>query len=160
MSISRAMPKKLQGEEIDLILSEYDGLKLGDVFDVAQKQEQRGNSGLALKIYEYAVDRFGVMKSDGPYERAMGSIMYTAMGKLYMQKEDFAQAEAALGKAAEHNSANHEALYWEGEICARKGFIQNAMAIFSQLAEQEIDVQVKRMAEERLEDLTKRHRTN
>ncbi len=150
------MSKKLPGEDLELILAEYDSLLLGDVYDIAVKQEERGNSGLALKIYEYAVKRFKVSCNDTTYERYMGAVMYTALGKLYFFKEEYDTAEVALYKAGELNAGNLEAFYWEAEICAAKGFIDNAKTLFRLVLEKSNNSTLIAQTQRRLNDFEKK----
>lgn len=147
------MVKKLPGENLEIILEEYDVLALGDVYDIAVKQENRGNSGLALKLYEYCIKRFAVGVQDAPYERAMGSDMYTALGHLYFLKEVYDKAEVALCKAAELNASNFEAWYWTAEVCVAKGFVQNAKTLFVLVAEKSPDEILIERAKKRLEEI-------
>lgn len=149
------MGKELPGENIEVILAEYDSLELGEVYDIAYKQEQRGNNGLALKIYEYAIARFGVTADDTPYERLMGSEIYTAIGRLYFMKEEYDRAEVSLCKAAGLDAGNFETWYWTGEVCYAKGFIRNAQTIFALVVEKSMDKLLIEKAQKRLDQLAK-----
>ncbi len=147
------MTKQLPGEDLEIILAEYDILLLGDVYDIAVKQEKSGNTGLALKIYDYCATRFDVQLNDTPYERIMGSDIYTALGRLYFLKEGYDTAEVALCKAAELNASNFEAGYWTAEICVTKGFFQNALTIFALVAEKTSDEKLRLKAIQRKMDI-------
>lgn len=147
------MTKQLPGEDLEIILEEYDVLLLGDVYDIAGKQEKRGNTGLALKIYDYCATRFDVQLNDSPYERIMGSDIYTALGRLYFLKEVYDKAEVALCKAAELNAGNFEAWYWTAEVCVAKGFVQNAKTLFALVAEKSPDDTLIERSKKRLEEI-------
>ena len=147
------MVKHLPGEEIELVLAEYDKQPLADVYDTANKQEQRGNTGLALKLYEYALERFEPTPKDPPYERAMGSEMYTAVGRLRFLKEEYVRAEVALCKASELNSGNMEAWYWTGEVCYANGFVPNAKTLLSMVLEKSSDIRLHDKARKRLAEM-------
>lgn len=129
------MAIKLPGEDIEIILSLFANKPLGDVYDIAVKQETCGNTGLALKIYEYVADRFGVLPSDTVYERSMGAIIYTAIGKLYFLKDDYQKAESALDYASKLGATPIEAFYWKGELFYAKGDVDNANSLFMYVAE-------------------------
>ena len=93
-----------------------------------------------MKIYEYVADRFGVLPSDTVYERSIGAIIYTTIGKLYFLKDDYQKAEFSLESACKLGVTPLETFYWKGELFYAKGNVDNAMPLFKYVAENSTEI--------------------
>ena len=115
------MSEQLPGEDLEVILKEFDFMPLGDVYDTAVKLEKRGVPGLALKVFEYVIGRYGPAPTDDPFDRMMGSIIYTHIAKLNLMKGDYEGSSSALIKALKLNPSNVESRFYAGELLLARG---------------------------------------
>jgi len=124
------MPEQLPGEDLEMVLAEFDRRALGDVYDTAVKLEERGVPGLALKVFEYVIDRYGPEPTDAPFDRMMGSIIYTHIGKLNLMKGDYERSSSALVKAIRLDPRNTESRFYAGELLLARGNHDAALACY------------------------------
>ncbi len=160
----------LKGEGLELILSMYDPLPFREVYEIGQKQELRGNPGIAFKVYQYALDRFQQGRIDPAFpayqpvffDRWMASSMAASMGKFMMQKQDLDQASVYLSRAFDLTRDpktkaplfdNPEARYWTAELYFQRGDLRSARAFFEDLADYSVDVELARGARARITDI-------
>lgn len=136
------MSQRLPGEELELVLSEYDRYELGDLYDSAVRLERRGVTGLALKIFNYVIERYGPEPSDDPFDRMMGSIIYTRIARASLLKGDHRRTLSALVNAIRLDPCNCEARYYTGELLLERGNREAALACFLRISRLAADVEI------------------
>ena len=148
-----AMARQLPGEELEIVVSQWDREPLGDVYDIGVKLERRGVEGLALKVFEYVIFRYDPVPSDHPYDRVMGSDIYTRIGRLSLMREDYESASSALMKAIKLNPGDMEPRFYVGELLLAKGRVDAAMACFFRVASRTSDIDLANRSLERINQI-------